>query len=72
MYFLHLRDLDAGILAGAAVLSLESLCPPFDSLLNTNLFGSRFGVEFHAEGNMHIRTILAFEFTSCFGLMHHL
>jgi hypothetical protein len=72
MYFLHSQDSDAGIHAGAAVLSLESLCPPFDGLLNTNVFGSRFSIKFHAEGNTHIRAILAFKFTSCFGLMDHL
>jgi hypothetical protein len=72
MYFLHLRKLDTKILAGVAILSLDSLCPPFDGLPNTNIFGSRFGVEFHVDGNTHIRSILAFEFTSCFGLMDHL
>jgi hypothetical protein len=72
IYFLHSRESDTKILAGAAILSLDSLCPPFDGLPNTNIFGSRFGVEFHADSNTHIRSILAFEFTSCFGLMDHL
>jgi hypothetical protein len=67
MYFLHSRESDTKILAGAAILSLDSLCPPFDGSPNTNIFGSQF-----ADGNMHVRSILAFEFTSCFGLMNHL
>jgi hypothetical protein len=40
MYFLHSRESDTKILAGVAILSLDSLCPPFDGSPNTNIFGS--------------------------------
>ncbi len=59
-------------LAGAAVLSLDSLCPAFDGSPNPNLFHGRFGVEFHKYGHTHVRAILPFEFTSCFGLTNQL
>jgi hypothetical protein len=72
MYFLHSRESDTKILAGVAILLLDSLYPPFDGSPNTNIFGSRFGIEFHVDGNTHVRSISAFEFTSCFELMDHL
>ena len=69
LYFLHKRNADTACVAGAKVLLLRSLCLPYNGSLNTNLFCSRFGVEFHADGNTRVRPILPFEFTSCFGLM---
>jgi hypothetical protein len=72
LYFLHKRDADTTCVAGASVLSLDSLYPPYDCSPNTNLFRSRFGVEFHAEGHTHVWPFSPFEFTSCFGLMDSL
>jgi hypothetical protein len=72
LYYLHLCDSNLAILAGAAVLSLESLCPAFDGSPNTNVFCSRFGVEYHADGHRRVRAISPFKFTSCFGLTDQL
>jgi hypothetical protein len=72
LYYLHLRDSNTATLAGVAVMSLDSLCPAFDGLPNTNLFCSWFGIEYHVDNHAHVRAILPFEFTSCFGLTDHL
>jgi len=40
LYFLHRRDDDMDCIAGASVLSQESLCLPYDCSPNTNLFRS--------------------------------
>jgi hypothetical protein len=71
LYYLHLRDSNTAILAGAAVMSLDSLCPVVDGLPNTNLFCSRFGIEYHVDDHACVRAIFPFEFTSCFGLTDH-
>ena len=72
IYFLHTRDGDSTVLAGAAVYPLDSLCPPFNGSPNSNLFPNRFGIEFHADNHTHVRAISPFEFTSCFGLLDQL
>jgi hypothetical protein len=72
IYFLHARDSDHSIIAGAAILSLDSLCPPFDGSLNSNIFRSCFGIKFHAEDHTHIHVKSPFKFTLCFGLTHQL
>jgi hypothetical protein len=71
-YFLHSVNSDATILNGAAVLSPDSLCLPFDGSSTTNLFRCHFGVEYHDDGHTFVRAISPFEFTSCFGLMDNL
>ena len=71
-YFLHRRDADANCIAGASVLSLDSLCPPYDCSPNTNLFRSRFGIEYYIDDHVHVRPFSPFESTSCFGLMDSL
>jgi hypothetical protein len=71
LYYLHLRDSNTATLAGAAVMSLDSLCPAFDGSPNTNLFCSWFGIEYHVDDHAHVCAILPFEFTSCFGLTDH-
>ena len=72
LHFLHRRDADTECVASALVLLLESLCPPYNCLPNTNLFRCRFGMEFHAEGHSHVWPFSPFEFTSCFSLMDSL
>ncbi len=72
LYYLHLRDSNTTILAGLAVLSLDSLCPAFDDSPNPNLFHCQFRIEFHADDHTYIHAILPFKFTSCFGLTDHL
>jgi hypothetical protein len=47
LYYLHLQGSDTIILNGAAVLSHDSLCPPFDGSLTTNIFKCHFGIKFH-------------------------
>jgi hypothetical protein len=71
-YFLHSVDSDATVLNGAAVLSSDSLCLPFDGSSTANLFKCHFGVKFHNDGHTFVRAISPFEFTSCFGLMDDL
>ncbi len=71
LYYLHLLDSNTAMLAGTAVKSLDSLCPVVDGLPNTNLFCSRFGIEYHVDDHARVRAILPFEFTSCFGLTDH-
>jgi hypothetical protein len=68
LYYLHMQDLDKASIAGAAVLLLDSLCPPFDELPNSNMCCCQFGVEFQTEGHSHICSISLFKFTFCFEL----
>jgi hypothetical protein len=72
LYYLHLQGSDATILNGAAVMSLDSLCPPFDGSPTTNLFKCHFGIEFHDNNHTYVRPFLPFEFTSCFGFIDQL
>ena len=72
LYYLHLQDLNTATLTGAAVLSLDSLCPTFDGSPKPNMFHCRFRVEFQKDDHTHVRAILPFEFTSCFGLTNQL
>jgi hypothetical protein len=72
LYYLYARNLDTASIAGVAVLSHNSLCPPFDGSPNSNIFHGCFGIEFHADDHTHVRAISPFEFTSCFGLTDQL
>jgi hypothetical protein len=71
-YYLHRDDQDCTILAGTSVLSPGSLCPPFESCPNKNLFQNYFGVEFHHDGSTYVRAISTYEFTQCFGLIEQI
>ncbi len=64
LYHLHLCSDRPGSLNRSAVLSLDSLCTPFDGSSNTNLFQHLFGVEFHCNCHTYVRAISPFEFTS--------
>ena len=68
-YHLHCHDQDASILAGLAVLSRESMCPPFESCPNRNLFQQFFGIEFHHDDHTYVRALSTYEFSRCFGLI---
>ena len=46
-YFLHGCHSDESMLAGAAVISSDGLCPPFDTSPNKNMFQHLFGIEFN-------------------------
>jgi hypothetical protein len=72
LYYLCLQDSNTATLAGAAVVSLDSLCPAFDGSPNPNLFHCQFGIEFHNNDHTHVRAILPFEFTSRFELTDQL
>jgi hypothetical protein len=72
LYYLHLQGLDATILNGTAVMSLDSLCPLFDGSSTTNLFKCHFGIEFHDNNHTYVWPFLPFEFTSCFGFINQL
>jgi hypothetical protein len=71
-YFIHGPGSDESSLCGAAVLSTDGLCPPFDAGSNQNLFQHFFGIEFHYADHTHIRGISQFEFASCFGFVDNL
>jgi hypothetical protein len=72
LYYLHARNLDSASIAGAAVLSLNSLCPPFNGSPNTNMFLGCFGIKFHTDDHTHVHAISPFELTSCFGMTDQL
>jgi hypothetical protein len=69
-YHLHREDMDQTNLTGAAVYSLDSLCPPFESAANENLFQHYFGIEYRCEDRTFVRAFSPFEFVSCFKLVN--
>jgi hypothetical protein len=66
-YYLHCHHSEESMLAGAAVVSSDGLCPPFDASPNKNKFQHLFGIEFHNENHSHVRGISLFKFACCFG-----
>ena len=60
------------MLAGAAVISSDGLCPPFDASPNNNLFQHLFGIEFNYDNHSRVRGISPFEFARCFGFINDL
>jgi hypothetical protein len=50
-FYLHCKGSDGTILAGSSVLSGDSVCQPFESCPNQNLFQQFFGLEFHHNGH---------------------
>ena len=60
------------MLAGAAVISSDGLCPPFDASPNNNLFQHLFGIEFNYDNHSRVRGISPFEFARCFGFIDDL
>jgi hypothetical protein len=71
-YFLHGHSSDKSSLCGAAVVSVNGMCPPFDADTNQNMFQHLFGIEFHFRGHTHVRGILPFKFAWCFGFVDNL
>jgi hypothetical protein len=71
-YFLHGCHLDESMLAGAAVVPSDGLCPPFDAGPNKNLFQHLFGIEFNYKNHSRVRGILPFEFACWFGFIDDL
>ena len=68
-FHLHHADSDITILAGSTAVSSGSLCPPFESCPNQNLFQQYFGIEFIQDGHTHVRAISTYKFAHCFGLV---
>ena len=66
-YFLHGPTSEGSLLAGAAVVSSDGLCRPFDASPNKNIFQHLFGIKFHYENHSHVHGISLFEFAHCFG-----
>jgi hypothetical protein len=60
------------MLAGAAVVLSDGLCPPFDASPNKNMFQHLFGIKFHYENHSHIHDILPFKFACCFRFNNNL
>jgi hypothetical protein len=71
-YFLRGCHSDESMLAGAAVISSDGLCPPFDASPNKNLFQHLFGIKFNYDNHSRVRGILPFEFARCFGFINDL
>ncbi len=69
---LHWVDCDTSILVGAMVISWDSLCPPFTSAPNCNIFQSHFDVEFLANNKKYMCQISPFQYTSCYRFMDSL
>jgi hypothetical protein len=59
-------------LVGSAVLRDVDLCPPFNPIANTNVFGHYFGIKFKHNGHTYVRAISPFKFVSCFRLTDEL
>jgi hypothetical protein len=72
MYYLHQDDQDCSIFAGTSVLSPGSLCPPFESCPNHNLFQNYFGIKFCHDGSTYVCAMSTYEFTQCFGLIEQI
>jgi hypothetical protein len=71
-YHLHRHGQDSSILASSSVISWESVCPPFESCPNQNLFQQFFGIEFHHNDHTYIRAISTYKFARCFGLVDNI
>jgi hypothetical protein len=61
-YYLYCKGSDDTILAGSSILSRDSVCPPFVSCSNQNLFQHFFGMEFHHDGHTYIHAISRYKF----------
>ena len=71
-YFLHRPHTDISVVAGASVLSVDGLCPPFDASPNSNIFQHLFGIEFKHDDKIYVRPISLHEFASCFQLTENI
>jgi hypothetical protein len=60
------------MLAGAAVVSSDGLCPPFNASPNKKHVSTLVWDEFHYENYSHVRGILPFKFARCFGFNNDL
>ena len=68
-YHLQRHGQDTSILAGSVVLSRESMCPPFESCPNRNLFQQFYGIELHHNDHTYVCALSTYEFSRCFGLI---
>jgi hypothetical protein len=71
-YFLHEQHSEESMLASTAVVLSDGLCPPFDARPNKNMFQHLLGIKFHYENHSHVRGILPFEFSCCYGFNNNL
>jgi hypothetical protein len=71
-YYLHRHDDNPSNLVGSAILSDIDLCPPFNPITNTTVFGHYFGIEFMHDGHTYVPAISPFEFVTCFCLTDEL
>jgi hypothetical protein len=60
---------NATILAGASILSISDLCPPFEACPNKNLFQHFFGIEVPFDSHTYVLAISTFELACCFNLI---
>jgi hypothetical protein len=59
-YYLHRHDDNPSNLVGSAIISDIDLCPPFNPIMNSNVFGHHFGIEFKHDGHTYVREISQF------------
>jgi hypothetical protein len=68
MYYFHRPNDKPSNLVGSAVMSVGGICPALTPIVNTNIFGHYFGIQFCHDGHTYIHAISPFEFVSCFRL----
>ncbi len=71
-YYLHRHDDNPADLVCSAVICVDGICPPFNPIANTNVFGHYFGTEYKCNGSTYVCAISTFEFVSCFRLTNKL
>jgi hypothetical protein len=71
-YYLHCNGQGASVLGSSSVLSWESVCPPFESCPNQNLFQQFFGIESCHKDHIYVRAKSNYEFARCFGLVDNI
>ncbi len=69
-YHLHCKRSDGTILVGSSLSSGDSVCRPFESCPNQNLFQQYFGLEFHHDGHTYVCAISTYKFARCFNLIN--
>ena len=57
---------------GAAVVSVDGMCPHFGASTNQNMFQHLFGIKFHFGNHTHVCGISPFKFDRCFGFVDNL
>jgi hypothetical protein len=65
LYYLHRPNQNPSSIAGASVISVNGLYPPFLQDEKPSLFSQHFGIEFLHDGHTYVQPISPFKFISC-------